>query len=51
MTKLLDLSAEVKLPVDVVTQVLAFIGRCEAGKSYSGQKLAEPPRPRKGVFL
>jgi len=35
------MSPELSLPIDVVTQKLAFIGRTGSGKTYAATKLAE----------
>ena len=37
----LRMSGELSLPLDVVTQKLAFIGRTGSGKTYAATKLAE----------
>lgn len=39
--KKLEISPELKLPVNVVTEKLAMIGRTGSGKSYAATKLAE----------
>lgn len=41
MKKHIDFSPDLKLPVDVVTQTLAFLAKRGAGKTYSAGKLAE----------
>lgn len=39
--KVLNISKEIQLPLDAVTQKLAFIGRSSSGKTYAATKLAE----------
>jgi hypothetical protein len=41
MTKGLQISDALSLPIDVVTQKLAFLGRTGSGKTYAATKLAE----------
>ncbi len=39
--KTLNLADNLSLPLDVVTEKLAFLGRTGSGKSYGAMKLAE----------
>jgi DNA helicase HerA-like ATPase len=41
LSKLLRISEDLGLPLDVVTQKLAFLGRTGSGKTYGSSKLAE----------
>lgn len=41
MSKLLKISKDVSLPLDVITERLAFVGQSGSGKTYAAQRLAE----------